>query len=210
MSSSHDTTPPMNHVFVDFENVPKIDLSLIGNKSIHLTILLGPKQTKLATDLVEKLMEHASSVKMIRLESSGKNALDFTIAYYVGRTTSAHPGSYIHIVSRDTGFDPLVEHLKKRHVRIRRHDSFDTLTFSHNAAAPKGEAPKPDDALLRVVAHLKKNAKNRPKKKKTLLGTIQSQLGKDTAEAKAEEVLATLCKEKRLSIGNNESVEYHF
>lgn len=212
MPAPTEAYPPRNHVFVDFENVQKIDLSKIGIKSSHFTILLGPRQTKLDTDLVEKLIEHSDSVKMIRLESSGKNALDFVLAYYVGRTTTAYPSTHIHIVSRDTGFEPLIEHLNKQHIRAQRHDSFESLTFSNPAtpatAAAKKEATQPDDHSARVLAHLRKNSKNRPKKKTTLLRTIKSQLGKDTTDATAESVFEALRKRGYLSVGENGALTY--
>ena len=73
--------PPINHVFLDHENVHEIDLSVIGAKSVYFTLLLGARQKKLDVSLVEKLMEHASSVQIVRLNSSGKNALDFALTY---------------------------------------------------------------------------------------------------------------------------------
>jgi hypothetical protein len=96
----------MNHVFVDFENVHEVDPALIGAKSVSLTFLLGARQTKLDAALVEKLMEHAASVQRVRLTTSGRNALDFALAYYVGRAVMTDPTSHFHIVSGDTGFAP--------------------------------------------------------------------------------------------------------
>ena len=46
----------MNHVFVDFENVHQVDLSLIGAKSVSFTLRVGAKQSKLDSDMVERLM----------------------------------------------------------------------------------------------------------------------------------------------------------
>ena len=70
----------MNHVFVDFENVHQVDLTLIGAKAVSFTLMVGPKQTKLDSDLVEKLMAHSASVQLVKLKSAGKNALDFALA----------------------------------------------------------------------------------------------------------------------------------
>ena len=101
MSTSTELSPPMNRVFVDYENVHTVDLSIIGAKAVYLTLLMGAKQTKLDADLVEKLMAHAASVQLIRLTTSGKNALDFALAYYVGRAVITDPTAYFHIVSKD-------------------------------------------------------------------------------------------------------------
>lgn len=226
MHSITELAPPVNHVFVDFENVHRIDASVIGSKTVSFTLLLGAQQTKLDADLVEKLMEHATSVQLIRLTSSGKNALDFTLAYYVGRAVIANPTAYIHIVSKDTGYDPLVEHLRSRHIHAHRHDSFGTLTFSGTAkvatVAFKGEAVAPtagtvtpravtapkETPMTRVLERLRKNVTNRPKKKKTLLSHLRSTLGKDATEEEAAELIETLRRSGHISIGDKDVVTY--
>lgn len=209
----NETAPPLNHVFVDYENVPQIDDSLFGQKAVSFTLLLGAKQTKLDASLVEKLMEHAASVQLIRLASHGKNALDLTLAYYVGRTVNANPAAYIHIVSKDKGFDPLIEHLRSRHIHALRHDSFATLPFSctgktATVSEPKAETACSEESMNRVLDHLRKHAKNRPKKKKTLLSDLKHHLGKDATEADAVAILQKLQKAGHLDIGDKHAVTY--
>lgn len=115
--------PPMNHVFVDFENVHQVDLALIGAKSVSFTLMVGPQQTKLDSALVEKLMEHSASVRLVKLKSKAKNALDFALAYYLGRAALADPTACFHIIAKDGGYDPLIEHLRERHIHVQRHVS---------------------------------------------------------------------------------------
>ncbi len=212
MNTTNEIAPRHNHVFVDYENVHQIDLSVIGAKSVNFTLLLGANQTKLDAELVEKLMEHAASVQLIRLTSSGKNALDFTLAYYVGRTVIANPSAFIHIISGDTGFEPLIDHLRSRHIHAHRHDSFETLTFTGTAKTvtvpPKAEPTGPEEPLNRVLEHLRKNVTNRPKKKKTLLSHIKSHLGKDATDAEADKLLDELQKGRHVSIGDKDAVSY--
>jgi len=209
----NEIAPPLNHVFVDFENVHQIDVSVIGTKSVNFTLLLGAKQTKIDAKLVENLMVHAASVQLVRLASSGKNALDFALAYYVGRTVSTDPAAYIHIVSKDTGFDPLVAHLRSRHINAHRHDSFATLPFSGPAktanVTPKPEPAGQDEPLNRVREQLRKNIANRPKKKKTLLSHLKSHLGKGATDADAAAMLEKLQKAGDLHIGDKDVVTYN-
>ena len=169
-----------------------------------LTLLLGPRQTKLDTPLVAKLLQHATSVKLIRLDSSGKNAVDFALSYYLGRTVLADPIAYYHIISKDTGFDPLVEHLKTQSVKIRRHDDFSTLTFS----GPPKPARVVDDTTTRILTILRKNTTNRPKKKKSLLAHLKSTLGKDGTDAAAMTLLEKLKKGKHIGIDDKDGVSY--
>jgi len=210
MSTPPDLPTPMNHVFVDFENVQKIDLALIGTKTVTFTLLLGSKQTKLDVALVEKLMAHAAAVELIRLTGTGKNALDFTLSYYLGRKVLADPTAYFHIVSKDKGYDPLVEHLKSRGIRVHRHDDCSELTFSHKAKEAPAKAPPTaaDDVLRKVLEHLKKNAANRPKKKATLLSHLKSHLGKDATDGNAVALVEQLKRGGHLSIGEKDAVTY--
>ena len=141
----------MNHVFVDFENVHQVDLSLIGAKSVSFTLMVGAKQTKLDSDLVEKLMAHSSSVQLVKLKSSGQNALDFALAYYLGRAVLADPTGYFHIVTKDGGFDPLIEHLRARHIQVHRHASCADLTFSWPGKKAPVIEPKVEKAVEKAV-----------------------------------------------------------
>lgn len=152
----------MNHVFLDFENVHQVDLTLIGAKAVSFTLMVGAKQTKLASDLVEKLMEHSASVRLVKLKSSGKNALDFALAYYLGRAVLADPTAYFYLISKDGGFDSLIEHLRDRHVHVQRHPSCAELTFTWSGkkslvSVPAAEKPVTKTAVKKVAA--KKAAK---------------------------------------------------
>ncbi|XHR29696.1 MAG: PIN domain-containing protein [Chthoniobacteraceae bacterium] len=196
--------PPTNYVFVDFENVHEIDFSVIGNKSVSFTLLLGAKHTRLDVKLVETMMQHAASVHLLRLSSSGKNALDFTLAFYLGQGASTDPTGYFHIVSRDKGFDPMIEHLRSRHINVRRHDDFSTLTF----AFPAKTTSQPDELFTRVLEHLRNNKTNRPKRKNTLVRHLVGFAGNHGNEQCVLGVIDTLQKAGHISIGEKELVTY--
>ena len=153
MSTTATNSPPrVNHVFIDYENVHALDLDIIGNKAVNFTLLLGAKQKKLEVPIVEKLLAHAASVHMVRLGSSGKNALDFALAYYLGRATLADPNGAFHIVSKDKGYDPLIEHLQSKNFQIHRHSDFNTLNFT---GSTKGSAKNPPPVAAKQVPSLK-------------------------------------------------------
>lgn len=228
MTTAPPLGPPMNHVLVDFENVHVIDPTIIGAKSVSLTILVGAKQTRLDAEMVVKLFEHSASVQLIRLAASDKNAVDFALAYYLGRAVLADPTAYFHVVSKDSGYDPLIAHLQSRHVRVRRHNDFSTLTFTSPGApavaAPKaGAKPKPEatttapkadgveqmeNARL-VLERLRKSAANRPKRKKTLLSHLQNGLNGGATEADAAKLLQRFVAEGYVKIDDKGSVTYH-
>jgi hypothetical protein len=163
MTTPSPVAPPMNHVFVDFENVHQVDLTLIGAKAVSFTLMVGAKQMKLASDLVENLMEHSASVRLVKLKSSGQNALDFALAYYLGRAVLADPTAYFHLISKDGGFDSLIEHLRDRHVHVQRHASCAELTFTWPGKKSLVSVPAAEKPVTKAV--VKKVATKKAAKK---------------------------------------------
>ena len=217
--------PTSNHVFVDFENVSRIDPTILESKNVTFTLLLGARQTKLDVTLVERLLVHAASVQLIRLTSSGKNALDFALSYYLGQAVAADPTGFFHIVSKDKGFDPLIEHLQTKHSRIGRCDDFATLSFcapskpstvapsavpSKPSALPRpNTAPGNSDGLSAVaLARLRKSSAACPKSRKTLIRYLITHLGHDLDEARAERLIADLSQSGSLAIDSKGAVAY--
>jgi hypothetical protein len=224
-TATAELASPINHVFVDFENVPKVDLTIFGSKTANFTLLLGPRQTKLDVALVEKLLAHAGSVQLVRLAAGGRNALDFTLVYYVGRAVAADPVGHFHIISKDTGYDPLVEHLRSRNIHAQRHNDFTTLPFTAPAGQPTLNPPpvtKPKSASkskapvfslapqeTQVLEHLRKTTTTRPRKEKKLVSFLIAYLGHKITEAEALSIIKNLCRAGHLAIGEKGDVTYH-
>ena len=54
--STRKSQPPVNHVFVDLENVKTIDGSVVGGKNLTFHLILGPQNKKPDVDIVETLL----------------------------------------------------------------------------------------------------------------------------------------------------------
>lgn len=214
--------PPVNHVFVDLENVKRIDPAVLGGKHLRLHLFLGPQNKKLEVEVVEKLLENAQAVQLIRSATVGKNALDFVLAYHLGQAVQTDPKGYFHIVSKDAGFDALVELLKSRHVKVKRHGDWSALNFQSTPkpvaaqVSPPPAAPKPpakaalSEAAEKLLENLRKNMKNRPKKEKTLIAHAGDFFGKGKpdSEAKATNVMEELKKAKLIRVDEKGGVTY--
>lgn len=218
-----ETTPyqPVNHVFVDLENVKTVDTSVVGGKHLIFHLFVGPQNKKLDVGLVECLLANAQTVKLIRSPKTGKNALDFVLVYHLGQAVLADPKGYFHIVSKDGGFDSLVELLKSRHVKIKRHCDWAELHFMSAPKPPPTTppqvppvyAPPPAAKALsanaeKVLANLQKTEKNRPKKEQTLVSHAQNFLGKDITAEQAKRVVEELRKARHLAIDDKGAVSY--
>ncbi|MDB6127871.1 MAG: hypothetical protein JWM35_1767 [Verrucomicrobia bacterium] len=198
-------------VFVDFENVSDIDLGLVEGKAVHVTLLIGKNQKKLDLTLVRQIHRLAVQVELVEVGASGHNALDLTLACYLGQAVQQWPTAEFHIVSKDQDFEPMVGHLAARGTKVARCDAFHLLHFlprpkpsapAKSVASAKAASTKSaDDKRTKVLARLKNPSNsNRPTTEKALRAHIKTGLGKESSPAKVEEVLAKLRGDHDLTI----------
>jgi hypothetical protein len=131
-------------------------------------------QKKIPTELVVQAQPLGTRLEWIKISGQGKNALDFHIAFYLGQELTASPNSDFVILSRDTGFDPLVRHLHGRGYACRRVSSLENAF-----AGPQTMVEA--DPFDRLLVLLKKE-KARPTKPKGLAGKVKSWFPKLTDE----------------------------
>jgi hypothetical protein len=140
-----------HYLFVDFENVQRVDLKAFIGRDLEVTLVVGEQQKNLSIELVQQLLERREQVRIIRTGQGGRNALDFILAFHLGQAVATDPGGDFHILSRDKDFDPLVRHLKGQGVRLARHDSLAAVPGVGRA----GGKPAAPPASARAAAERK-------------------------------------------------------
>jgi len=212
---------PTHFIFVDFENVPNVDLDALSGRPVHVTFSIGKNQRKIDLDLALQLRTFANQVTPVQVGASGRNALDLTLACYLGRAIEQHPGADFAIVSQDRDFDAMIVHLNASGIKIGRYDSFADipLSGSSKAAAPsprpltstKMTVPKrsADSSSTRVMERLRNPAnQSRPGDEAALRAYLRTGLGKSASDALVENLMAALRKEQVLSIDGHGKVTY--
>ena len=194
-----------SYVLVDYENVQPKNLKLLRGKPFTVVVFAGANQTKIPTSFVIELNERNEYGKLIQIAGSGKNALDFHIAYHIGKILAATPKAEIHIISRDKGFDPLIRYMRERDkARIRRHVDIAEIP-ALRIPASKGR----DEQVAEVIEKLRLRGNNRPRKTTTLRNTINHLLAEKLDEPEMDAFLNKLKKSKVISITGTK-VTYNF
>jgi hypothetical protein len=103
-----------NYIFIDFENVQPSSLNLPKNMPFKVFIFVGAKQKKLPIKLAISMQNLGENAEYILVDNSGKNILDFYITFYLGKLSEKDPKGYFHIITKDTGFDMLIKHLREK------------------------------------------------------------------------------------------------
>lgn len=93
-------------VLVDLENVQAIDFSSLSEA--RLIVFAGEGQKKIPIELAMGLQTLGDKGRWVRASGVGPNALDFHIAFELGRMIEGGEKGPVIVLSRDKGFDPLL------------------------------------------------------------------------------------------------------
>jgi PIN domain len=113
----------INYVLVDHENVSIEDISALKGEHVRLIVFVGSTQKKLSADAVMSIHKMGNKAEYVQMSGSGPNALDFHLAFYLGRLAQLDQNAFFHVVSKDKGFDPLIAHLSAQDIQAERVDS---------------------------------------------------------------------------------------
>lgn len=179
-----------NYVLIDYENVQPEVLSALDAQHFKVVVFVGASQNKLSFDTADALQKMGGRAEYVKIAGNGANALDFHIAFYIGRISFQDPAACFHIVSKDTGFDPLVQHLKKQRISAVRCSAVSDIPLL-KVASGKTIPEK----LNAVVANLAQRGASKPGTLKALKGTINSLFSKRLPEEELDSLVK--CMEAR-------------
>ncbi|MDO9004199.1 MAG: PIN domain-containing protein [Aquabacterium sp.] len=159
----------INHVLIDLENVQPASLVGLDADFFHVTVFVGASQTKIPFELANAVQKFGARASYIKISGNGSNALDFHIAYYIGKLVQQDPTAYFHIISKDAGFDPLIQHIKAQKVGIARSKDIGDIPLLKAANSNTLQ-----EKVAVVIANLRQRGASRPRTVKTLSSTILS------------------------------------
>jgi hypothetical protein len=177
-------------------------LEVLQRHPFKVFVFVGANQAKLPFDLASAMQELGDAGRYIKIAGSGKNALDFHIAYYIGELAAEDPGAYFHIISKDTGFDPLIKHLKSKKIRVQRERDLEEIPVLRISAATSI-----DEKLSAIVKNLAGRGHARPRKVKTLSNTISSLFTEPLSEQQLDNLIKELEKRDYITV-REENVTY--
>ena len=185
-----------NYVLVDYENVqPEAISAFLDKEHFKVIVFVGATQTKVTYEVAIAMQNLGDRAEYIKISGNGSNALDFHIAFYIGRISLTEPDAYFHIVSKDTGFDPLIAHLKNLKIPVQR-----SKDVSEIPIVKVSSSKTIDEKMLVVIEYLKTRGTAVPKTVKTLARTIQSVFQKNIPESEQETIIAALKEQGAIAI----------
>lgn len=191
-----------NYVLIDYENVQPEAMAVLAQEHFKVIVFVGANQAKVTFEVASALQQMGDRAEYVKITGNGSNALDFHIAFYIGVLAGIEPDAYFHIVSKDTGFDPLIQHLKAKKILACRSKDVTDIPIV-KAASSKS----PADRVAVVIADLKRRGTSRPRAVKTLSSTISGIFQKQISDQDIASLIATLQKQGVVTV-NGTKVSY--
>ncbi|ABA57021.1 PIN domain-containing protein [Nitrosococcus oceani] len=191
-----------NYILIDYENVQPKSLAVLKDHPSKVLVFIGANQTKVPFDFASSLQSLGGNAEYVKIAGNGSNALDFHIAFYIGQLAERDPKGYFHIISKDTGFDPLIRHLKEKKIYAQREKEISEIPFLGVSNATSSE-----EKIVAIVKSLSSRGHSRPRKVKTLANTINALFMKKLGETELMRLIEQLRQQKYIVI-ENENVSY--
>jgi hypothetical protein len=176
-----------NIVLIDFESVQPDSIEALNHEYFQVLLFCGANQSKITFEIAATLQKLGQRAQYIKISGTGPNALDFHIAYYIGRLADVEPGAFFHIVSRDKGFDPLIKHLKEQKILSARSESIAEIPIvkndAHKLPAERAEA---------FIAKLKEPKVTRPRTEKTMSSAIKAHFKPTIEDSEVTQILQAM------------------
>lgn len=184
-----------SYVLIDFENVQPKNLEILADHPFRVLVFVGENLAKVPFGLAQAMQVLGKNARYIKISGNGPNALDFHIAYYIGKLAATDNNAQFHVISKDKGFDPLIRHLKGQGIRVQRETDL--------AEIPQLRIPtttSSDEQIAAVVKNLAARGQSRPRKVKTLKNVINNLFTKKLDDAELAALVEDLRKRKLIIV----------
>ena len=144
-------------------------MSTLDADHFYVLVFVGASQTKVTYEVASALQEMGNRAEYIKISSNGTNALDFHIAFYIAKIAASKPDLYFHIISKDSGFDSLIQYLKSKKIlasRVKSISEIPLVKISHSKST--------SEKASAVMASRAQRGASKPRILKTLSSTINS------------------------------------
>lgn len=188
-------------LLIDYENMRGMRLPALPAE-YQVLIFVGRSQHTIPFDLTNDAQQFGKRLKWIKIAGDGPNNLDFHLTYYLGTLSAEHKTAEFLILSKDKGFDQVLEHAVGLGVRCRRIESLSKIANTQQSE---------DDAhfqkALKVLTGIGKKA--RPRKQKTLIALVASVFQNKEPTTEIERIVNLFFSRNLITDANN-ALTYNF
>ena len=182
------------YVLVDLENVALKNVGPLNGSALKVKVFLGANQVKIPVQMARSLQAFGPDAEYIQIEGNGSNALDFHIAFYIGRLAAEAPDAHFYVISKDKGFDPLVRHVNQLGIACRRADAIADISKPIPSAATLRER------VAAAIDNLAKRKAAKPRSLKTLRTSLKGLFANQLTDEAIDALIQELAKRQVITV----------
>lgn len=158
-----DTVKTIRRLFlVDYENVS--DAGIVGVDTLTnndtVIIFYGSKVKSVAYDSLIAITNSKANIEHLKAEKTAKNYLDFQLTTYLGYKLGKETFDEIFVISKDSGFDAVVDFWSQKKYTIKRQDA---IVMTEKTEIISEEKPKRPYTKRTSSTHSRTTRSSRPK-----------------------------------------------
>lgn len=193
-----------NYILIDYENVRPASLSIVSEYPFRVLLFVGATQNKIPIELAALMQALGNNAEYVRVDGIGKNALDFHLVLYLGRLIEKEANGYFHIISKDSGFDTVIKHLRDQKVLVQKYAQINDILIL------KGSGVKTlSERVAATVEFLISRGNAKPRKIDTLSNAINAYFGRTLPSEAIDNIIGELVK-RQVIVNDNGKVHYRF
>lgn len=183
-------------ILVDYENVHTSGMTGFSALSSEDTVVIfyGNAIKSIPFDLHIEIMNSKVTTEYIKVNKVGKNYLDFQLASHLGYCIGKGYNGQIFIISKDTGYDSIVDLWTEKGCQILRAESIDAavkkLVTPQNAKEEAKTATKKASSSKKTASNTKKVPEEKPADAKTESKTKKQTASTDNSATNKKAVSA--------------------
>lgn len=147
---------------VDYENVS--DAGVVGvdtlTESDTVIIFYGSKVKSVAYESLIAITSSKASIEHLKAEKTAKNYLDFQLTTYLGYKLGKESFNEIFVISKDSGFDAVVDFWSEKGYTIKRQEA---IVVIEKPEATTEEKPKRTYTRRTAPSHSRTTRSSRPR-----------------------------------------------
>lgn len=189
----------MNYYFIDYENVHSngfIGIENLGDNDF-LHIMYTEQSKTFSFEILEKICKQNVKLDLHKVSTGTKDALDFQLSSYMGYIIAKNEerDCVYYVVSKDKGFNHIINFWKSRGVNVKRVVNFLLETELPNPVKPQKTA-KPTDQTVIKPTQAQKNTEAKSDLSDAQIKKAKSQSKKTINKATKKELLECISEEE--------------
>ncbi|MCR5416197.1 MAG: hypothetical protein K6E79_05315 [Pseudobutyrivibrio sp.] len=199
-AASNISNTVMRLYLVDYENVS--DAGLVGIDTLtaydHVIIFYGSKVKSIAYDSLIAITNSKATIEHLKAEKTAKNYLDFQLTTYLGYKIAQIHFDQICVVSKDSGFDAVVDFWTGKGYTIYRQPA---IVYTESAAEDEKAKEAKTTTKRKTSSRTSKTTSRKPAAKKISKNTQgkKDSVNKDVLSNNSKDIVSTEKIEKTTS-----------